>query len=221
MMQLNGVIASSGWGSLVYVPAHYRMQDEQVLLECIRAWPFATLVTSGADEVGPAATHLPLVLSADAQRLYGHVARSNPQWRHMDGARVLAIFHGPHAYISPSWYVEQDEVPTWDYVAVHVYGRAKIATGSDRVREILLDLMRHEEPDSPLVERMTEPLFEAMMRGIVAFEIELEVMEGAAKLSQNKCLDTRRNIATQLRARSDDNAHGIANLIDHLENGKR
>lgn len=187
----------------------------------MRAWPFATLVTSGPDGIGPVASHVPLVLSDDGLRLRGHVAKANPQWQHMDGERVLAIFHGPHAYISPSWYVEQDEVPTWDYVAVHAYGRAVIATSSDCVRAILCDLMRQQEPASPLLGRMSEPSFAGMMRAIVAFEIELDTIEGAAKLSQNKCLATRGNIAARLRERFDDDARDIADRIEQLSPGDR
>ncbi len=105
----------------MYIPAAFAVKDEAILFDFIDRHSFATLVST-IDDV-PFATHLPVLLDRARNRLLGHVAYANPHWRCFDGVReVLIIFQGPHAYVSPSWYVETPAVPTWNYAAVHVYG---------------------------------------------------------------------------------------------------
>src|SRR5438874_12997132 len=109
----------------MYIPPFNRLDDRDKILHFIQSHGFATLVSAGDD--GIVASHLPVLWDEEAGTEWGalrsHMARANPQWRHFQpGQQILCIFHGPHAYISPSWYVTQHTVPTWNYAAVHVYG---------------------------------------------------------------------------------------------------
>jgi transcriptional regulator len=131
----------------VYLPAHFAEDRVEVLHALMREHPFATLASRAGD--GLVADHLPLQLSSDGRRLLGHVARANPLWKAAAGQEVLAIFHGPQAYVSPSWYPSKHEngkaVPTWNYVVVHASGRLTAIDDAQRLRALLDDLVdRHE-----------------------------------------------------------------------------
>ena len=110
----------------MYSPNHYKTEDRAFLLEFMRRYNFATLVT--AKNEMPFATHLPFIIEETGENLIlsSHLARANPQWKDFDGAEVLVVFAEPHAYISPMWYAEKLSVPTWNYVAVHAYGKVKM-----------------------------------------------------------------------------------------------
>jgi transcriptional regulator len=170
----------------MYLPNHYSETDEAI----IRANSFATLVT--IDGTRPFASHVPLVLQqAHGPRgsLIGHVARANPQWQHFrDGAEALAIFTGPHAYISPSWYQTPLMVPTWNYVAVHIYGIPRIVEDATAFEEILRLTVEEYESGRPAPWRDALPPEHkaAMMKAIIGFEIEITRVEAKFKLSQNR-----------------------------------
>ena len=174
----------------MYLPPQFIEKDEAKIAAVIRAHSFATLVTIGG--AAPFASHLPLVLQpARGSRgtLIGHVARANPQWQHfVSGAEVLAIFQGPHAYISPGWYPTPNMVPTWNYVAVHVYGIARIVDDTAAFAEILQLTIDEYESGRPTPWRDELPIDHkaAMMKAIVAFEIEIARVEAKFKLSQNR-----------------------------------
>ncbi len=206
----------------MYVPKHFDAADRAWCHRLIEAESFGTLV--GVDESGtPFATHLPFLLDADRGpfgTLLGHVARANPQWRYFsEGRPVLAIFAGPHAYVSPSWYEDvgsrprpepasQEQtrvdgrgpasVPTWNYVAVHAYGVPALIEEPARVTALLTRLVQTHETGRPsrwTMDSLPADYLAGMLRGIVAFEIPIDRLEGKAKLSQN------RNVADQARVR--------------------
>ena len=109
----------------MYIPKHFKKKDPEVAYELIRREPFATLLVQNQE--GVLGSHLPLLLdlAGNEPKLVGHMSRSNPQWKLLEqGKEVLIVFHGPHAYISPKWY-EENDVPTWNYAVVHVHGRVK------------------------------------------------------------------------------------------------
>ena len=111
----------------LYMPPHFHVEDRAALVAFMEANGFATLVSHGAG--GLSVSHVPLLVEADGQelRLLGHVARNNEHWRALEGAdEVLAIFHGPHAYVSPTWYAQHPSVPTWNYAVVHAHGKARL-----------------------------------------------------------------------------------------------
>jgi transcriptional regulator len=186
----------------VYIPRQYRVEARGELVAFMRANPFA-LVVSGQGGA-PLATHLPLTIAEEGEKvlIHGHFARANPQWRSLADGETLAVFSGPHAYVSPSHYDRLESVPTWNYLAVHACGRARtLSWETDRsLLESLLDeLICANEPE--YLERwrgLDESYREGMMRGIVGFELAVERLEGKAKLSQNKSLDEQRRIARAL-----------------------
>jgi transcriptional regulator len=172
----------------LYIPASFEEHDRQKLHAFIEENSFGLLVSM--HEGAPFATHLPLLLESDVGPngwLIGHVARANPQWREADGQMVLAIFSGPHAYVSPSFYESENVVPTWNYLAVHVYGKMRILDDIDSLTEILTKSVSAYEQsrDNPWALEANSPYFKKMAGAIVGFRIEIDRLEGKWKLSQN------------------------------------
>lgn len=174
----------------MYVPAHFKEENAARIAGVMRANSFATLITF--DGARPFASHVPLVLRPEREphgALMGHIARANPQWRHFaGGAEVLAIFTGPHAYISPGWYSSPHMVPTWNYVAVHAYGVPRVVQESAALEEILrLTVNEYESGQpAPWQDALPPDHKAGMMKAIVGFEIEITRLEAKFKLSQNR-----------------------------------
>ena len=175
----------------MYTPTHFAEEDPELLYSFMQNHPFATLVTNQSD--GPLATHLPVEIkkSADGKqgRILGHVARANPHWELFKSTgHSLLIFHGPHDYISPAWYESKNMVPTWNYAAVHAYGRIRLIDESDEVRGVLDDLVdRFESPRAtPWVNELDDDFMNQLQAAIVAFEFKVERLEGKFKLGQNR-----------------------------------
>lgn len=199
----------------MYIPAAFGMKDRDEMTAFVRQHSFALLCSQGTERLF--ATHLPLLLLEDEaghQVLRGHVARANPHWRELDGANVMAVFQGPHAYISPAWYVEPQAVPTWNYVAVHVYGTCRILTDEQALHLALRQMVEFYEPTSTLLQHLDETFYTNMARGVVGFEIEVTAMEGKAKLSQNKSEETVQGVIDALRRSTDGDAHAVARLME-------
>ena len=198
----------------MYVPAHFAETEPEALAAIMRASPFATLVTmlDGA----PFATHLPLLHEADGSahgRIVGHMARQNPHWRAFDGGgETLAIFHGPHAYVSPTWYAGQPNVPTWNYAAVHAYGVPGVVEDPDRARALLDRLIAAYETDWSLA-GLPPSYVAGMARGIVTFEIPIARIEGKCKLSQNRTEEDRGRVAVRLAASTDTTDRQVAAMM--------
>jgi transcriptional regulator len=203
----------------VYIPAHYNEPDLATLHAFIEANSFAVLFSCAGE---PFASHLPLLLErtpAPHGRLLGHVARANPQWRTADGQRVLAVFAGPHAYVSPSWYGEPDVVPTWNYVAVHATGRFRAVDEPGAARALVERMVDFYERgrEEPWQFSGTPSYFQRMLRGIVAFEIDVERVEGKWKLSQNHPPARRATVIRGLRAQDDPDARAVADLMEQRD----
>lgn len=186
----------------MYLPKHFREDDPAILTEFMRAHPFAALVT--VVDGAPFATHLPLVVQASAEgvALLGHVARANPQWQTLAEQReALAIFAGPHAYVSPTLYEQRQSVPTWNYIAVHAYGPVRPITAPDEAEAVLQRLIaRHEPPYQAQWAELPERYRTSMLNGIVAFEMTVTRLEGKFKLSQNRAPGEQRNLIAALEA---------------------
>ncbi len=190
----------------MYVPEQFRDDDTTNLVGFMRRHDFATLVSN--HDGMPLATHLPLLVThvGDAITLHGHVARANPQWRSLASQDVLAVFTGPHAYVSPSLYERRESVPTWNYLAVHAYGTVRLVEGVDEVTGMLDALIeRHEHAYRAQWDDLPEAYRGRMMDGLVGFEMTVMRLHGAAKLSQNKSRAEQRRIALAL-LESDDGA---------------
>ncbi|MAJ58953.1 MAG: hypothetical protein CBC48_02705 [bacterium TMED88] len=175
----------------MYLPSHFEEQDESVLHGFMRAHPFATLVTSTSE--GPIASHLPVHLDeheeARAFRLLSHVARANSHWKHFASCeKSLMIFHGPHGYISPAWYRSDQLVPTWNYAAVHVTGRPHVLEDPSDVRTVLnclVDQFESSRP-KPWQNNLGSDVMKGLINAIVAFEFQIEEIQGKFKLGQNR-----------------------------------
>ncbi|MDD2722280.1 MAG: FMN-binding negative transcriptional regulator [Gallionella sp.] len=186
----------------MYIPAHFAETDLVILHDFMRQNAFATLVTS-QDGV-PSANHLPMMLDVSKGThgvLVGHMARNNPQWQTLaTGAPVLAIFQGAHAYISPAWYEKNAmNVPTWNFMAVHAYGVARILSENELV-QALYQLTDENEKSSvePWKLELTQEMRERMLGAIVGFEITLNRVEGKFKMSQNRSQQDQCNIVEKL-----------------------
>lgn len=183
----------------LYLPAHFRMDDEAAQLAFIERHAFATLVSASAHgELH--VSHLPFHLRREPgarPRLLAHVARANPHWEVLEGAAsVLAIFNGPHAYVSPGWYANHPSVPTWNYAVVHAHGRARLLDEAE-LHELLFELSATYEAPREKPWRMGElpaPYVDSMMKMIVGFEVEVERLEAKFKLSQNRPAEAPRVI---------------------------
>ena len=194
----------------MYIPPAFREDEPAALRRLILEHPFATLVTAGAP--GLCASHVPILWAPEGGphgTLRGHLARANGQWQALEtGEEVLAVFHGPHAYVSPAWYEADLAVPTWNYAVVHAYGRPRLVTDEERFREMLEELVRAFE--TPRTEpwstaNLPEDWLRGLMRGIVGFEIEVNRLEGKFKLGQNRPLADQQRVAARLAA-GDNNA---------------
>jgi len=183
----------------MFVPPHFKISEEEAL-SIITDEGFAVLVDVSNAQGN--ATHLPLMLETredGAHRLYGHFAKGNPQAQIVAiGARALAVFSGPHGYVSPTWYEHPNtNVPTWNYVAVHVYGRLKplSADAAEHSMKVLCD--RYEQMWT--MDVLPAKSREKMLRhGIVPFVMEIDAIHGKAKLNQNKSEADRKNVVSQL-----------------------
>jgi transcriptional regulator len=189
----------------LYVPPPFRADDRDAVCELIEKNAFGTLVSSGS--AGLHVSHIPFVLERDGAklRLLGHVARANPQWEALEGARdVVAIFQGPHAYVSPTWYANHPSVPTWNYAVAHAHGKARLMDEAE-LHELLMRLSATYEAGNARPWRMSElpaDYVATMLKAIVGFAIEIERLEGKFKLSQNRPAEIPRVIAA-LEARGE------------------
>lgn len=182
----------------LYVPEHFRVDDPEVLARFIEGNAFGTLVSSG--EAGMHASHIPFLCEREGERfrLLGHVARGNEQWRALESAdHVLAIFSGPHAYVSPGWYANHPAVPTWNYAVVHATCKARLLDEA-QLHDLLLRLSSTYESGRDKPWRMAElpaAFVDSMLKMIVGFELEVTRLEGKFKLSQNRPAEVPRVIA--------------------------
>jgi transcriptional regulator len=210
----------------LYTPAHFTEHDESVLNALIRARPFATLVANTPR--GLDAHHLPLLLvESNPARiaLQGHVAKANPLWRELsDNSEVLAIFHGPQHYVSPSWYPSKREhgkvVPTWNYIVVHARGTITWTSDSAWLRDFLERLTRPHEAarsDPWRIDDAPADFIDQNLQGIVGFEVEVRELIGKWKLSQNRGAEDRSGVAAGLLAEHDEQATALANAMRDRE----
>ena len=199
----------------MYIPEHFRVRDHADAIRFMQANPFAILVSS--TEEGPFATHLPLVLRQTGEGLIirGHVAKANPHWRYIEHqTKSLIIFHGPHAYISPTNYTTREVVPTWNYGTVHVYGNARVFSGHEELLGVLHELIPMFEPAYADQWASLSPAYwERMLGHIVGFEIAVTSIEAKFKLSQNRTKEEQENIITSLCTAEDTAVSGTARLM--------
>jgi transcriptional regulator len=207
---------------LVYLPPVFTESRDAVLIAHIERYDFGLLVSQG--ETAPTASHVPFLVERRNGRLLleAHLARPNPQLAELDQAgEALAIFQGPHAYISPTWYMAGPAVPTWNYAAVHAYGKVRTIDDPEWLRDFVRRLSeRHEAREPPPPWRMEElpaPYTASMLRGIVGVELEVSRLEGKFKLSQNRPAADRPRIIAALDRREDAESRDLAALMRRRE----
>lgn len=207
----------------MYIPEHFRVRDHATAMSFMRANPFAILVSSTNE--GPFASHLPLAIQQRDERVIirGHVAKANPHWRYLQQeSRTLTIFHGPHAYISPANYPARENVPTWNYGAVHVYGTARVFSEHVEMLAVLHELIPMFEPAyAEQFASLNQGYIERMLSHIVGFEITVEQIEAKFKLSQNRTKEEQANVIKSLAAASDTTISGTAGLMNEQGLGKK
>jgi len=185
----------------LYIPAHFRIEDPETLRAFIEANAFGTLVTAGSR--GIHVSHIPFVIepAPGGQRLLGHVARANPQASALEEATdVVAIFQGPHAYVSPTWYEHHPAVPTWNYAVAHVRGRLA-PLDEFELRDLLGKLSSKYEGDRPnawRIDKAPSDFIDNLVGTITGFSLAIERVEGKFKLSQNRPGQDAKRVADAL-----------------------
>ncbi len=190
----------------MYIPKHFEEKDEKKLLGFMQSNSFVTLV-SNLNGV-PFASHIPLVIESNGDdiKLVGHLAKGNQQCAALGQGETLAIFTGPHAYVSPALYEEKSSVPTWNYIAVHAYGVPKVIDFSERetLERMMDDIINtYDASYKEQWHSLSDTYRTSMMKGIVAFEIPITRLEGKYKLSQNRSELDQHTVAEALSKSSD------------------
>lgn len=179
----------------MYIPNYYKETDFDTLFAFMKSHSFAILVSSGNNLQ---ATHLPFVIEKREEKIYlvSHQAKVNPQWQQFNSSNeLLVIFQGPHGYVSPTHYEKKQNVPTWNYIAVHAYGKATIIESSTAVINVLEKMIMTYEPHYyKQWQELSQEYINGMIQGITAFEIEVTKLEGQYKLSQNKTQNEKQAI---------------------------
>lgn len=200
----------------MYIPKYYKVTNADEIWEFVQSNSFGTIVT--VKQGRPIAAHLPMQLIQEGDTCYltGHMAYGNPQWRTFaDSEDVLVMFQGPHAYISSSWY-EDENVPTWNYQAVHVYGQASILSEEELKGDLAILLQKYEKhrKNPVLWDTLSPELVEQQLKGIVGFKIKVQEIQAANKLSQNRNERDYQNIIHKLYEENDFNSKQMARLME-------
>ena len=212
----------------MYTPPHFQVTETEEIFAFIEANGFGTLVSQAANHAisvadrsqqtknRTVASHLPFLLSEDRARLFGHLAAQNPQCSaDLENQESLIILQGPHDYISPSWYTKPG-VPTWNYQAVHLYGRCRLIHDHERKRQLVEQLTHKYESAMTSPWQPTYPA--AMLQAIIGIEFEIEEIECKYKLSQNRPADDRQQVIDQLET---GNSTALAEAMKRNEPGSR
>lgn len=201
----------------MYSPEYNRNKDHAEVLAFMRANNFALLVTGTGGELH--ASHLPVLIEERGGKLVlvMHMAKANPQWQQFyEGEMsedVLVVFSGPHAYVSPRWYEQKERVPTWNYAAVHAYGKVRVVDGRAAKHEAQAKLVRrHDLPWESDFKKLSQGYLNDMLDGIVNFEIELTRLETRWKLSQNRGRREQEQIIAELEKSADSAERALAAL---------
>jgi len=193
----------------MYVPRHFEINDTDEIFAFIENNAFGQLISTVEGRLF--STHLPVLLGAERDRLLGHLARANPQWKDLQGQEVLITLQGPHDYISPAWY-STPGVPTWNYQALHVYGTCQVFDQTARLKAVVDSLTdkfetNFDEPWKPEYQ-------ESMLKGIVGIEVIITEIQCKFKLNQNRSKDDQSRVSRQLEAKG---AHALSRAMNSNE----
>lgn len=196
----------------MYLRPAFAESDHARIVELIRGHHFGLLITAGAGGITASPIPFGLDETEDGFTLFGHLAAGNPQCADLDGGEALAVFSGPHAYVSPSWYRTQPAVPTWDYAAVHVGGRLALMTDPAEIAAGL-DALASDDPAGFTLATLPGDFRARMVAGIRAFRLVPDRVETQWKMSQNRSPADREGVITALKAQGDATAAQVASLI--------
>lgn len=200
----------------MFVPKVFQHANDSEVRDFIRENGFGLLVSQKDGRLH--GTHIPMELSEDGAQLSGHVSKANQQWKDFkDGDEVMAVFTGPHTYISSSWY-DHENVPTWNYVAVHVYGKVHVIEGEALVRSLkdLVDKYEKSSVNPVRVESMTPEFFRDHINALVGFVINVTEVQAAYKLSQNRDRKNYTAIISELEKRGDHHSQQVADAMKKI-----
>lgn len=201
----------------MYIPKHFKQEDKEAIVQLVREFGFATLIS--ANNNTPFATHIPLELEVkgDEWILHGHIARANPQWKNFDtNPDVLAVFMGPHTYVSPSWYNHRN-VPTWNYLAAHLSGKLRLLSDNELEQSLQKLMARYENAHAEKPQDYDEipaKTLEVDLRGVVGFEMKVEKIEASYKLSQNRDAESYASVIAHLKKLKAYDAERIAEEME-------
>jgi transcriptional regulator len=194
----------------MHIPKYYREEDQTKIIEFIKSNGFPAIVSHDGQKL--LATHIAIEVIENQDgsvKILGHMSRANPQWKSFGEQEVLLIFQGAHTYISARWY-NHVNVPTWNYVMVHVYGKIKMLAG-DELHALLSQLVHKHEPDTGYsLETLPEDFVSKEMKGVAGFEMQVTKIDAAYKLSQNRDDESYGNIIIELEKRKDENSLQVA-----------
>jgi len=202
----------------MYIPEYFRVREHESVVRFMRANPFAILISEDAE--APFATHVPVVIREEGglMTIRGHVAKANPHWQYLQVRPLcLMIFHGPHAYVSTSNYAARENVPTWNYGAVHVYGEARVFSEPEELLKVLHDLIpTFEATYADQWASLSEEYRSRLLSHIVGFEIAVSKIEAKFKLSQNRTKEEQQKVIESLGSATDTAVSGTARLMCEL-----
>ena len=204
----------------MYTPKGFREPDVGANLDFVEQQGFGALFSTGP--VGPVITHLPVLVDRKRGRLCllsAHVAKANDHWHSLDDRPATMVFSGPHCYVSAGWYRERRVVPTWNYVAVHLHGTARLITGVDETRQVVADFVDHFEAGAAepwTIPAEEQEFMDGLLSGIVAFTIDVERIEATWKLNQNHPPARRKRVIEGLRESGRLDELHIADLMQRL-----
>jgi len=197
----------------MYIPPLNRVEDPKSINAFIHGYSFATVISTGDGGIG--ASHLPVLFDEKANLLRSHMARANQQWKDFNnGNEVLCIFHGPHGYISPSWYEEQHTVPTWNYAVAHVYGKPTLVSEAE-LKQIVFETTAKFESAMPQPWKipLSEEEVAGMLKAIVGFRIAITRVDAKFKLGQNRSTEDQAKMLRSLQAAPDEESRALGRFI--------
>lgn len=199
----------------MYTPKHFEIKDKPLLLSFMRQYSFALIISS--KDNFPKGTHLPFLIEERGEDIFliSHMAKANDQWQDFKKDNsCLVVFSEPHAYISTSFYDKEDKVPTWNYAAIHSYGYPVIITGDDeKIKLLEKTISTFHAPDLKDFYALDKTFLSKMLKGIVAFEIQVTTLQGKFKMSQNRKENEKQNILNDFEKSDDVMKKNVAALI--------
>lgn len=201
----------------MFTPKPYEINDIPQIHQFINEFSFGVLVSSSLT-----GTHIPFVLNSEEGKygtLYAHCAKANPHWKTLENSDVLIIFTGPHSYISPNWYSKGPAVPTWNYTAVHAYGKTTLLNHSDTLKTVN-DVVKKYEPSLLKEQTILTPEYtDKLLAGIAGFKIELTKLEGQLKLGQQRSKSDQQGVYNALKQSSNIDDQALAQYMEKINIG--